>query len=49
MNILFVAYNPTSPYHYQFDNQEFKKQLQTHLKEEVINVCMDLENVLWEN
>ncbi len=43
IDVLFVAYNPTSPYRYQFDNQEFKKELQTKLQEEVINVCIDLE------
>lgn len=43
IHLLFVAYNPTSPYQYQFDNMEFKKQLQTTLKQNVVNVCMDLE------
>lgn len=43
IKILFVAYNPTSPYHYQFDNQEFKNQLQTSLSQNIVNVCIDLE------
>jgi hypothetical protein len=43
IDVLFVAYNPTSPYHYQFDNEEFKKELQTKLSQEVLNVCIDLE------
>lgn len=43
IDVLFVAYNPTSPYHYEFDNEEFKNELQTKLSQEVINVCIDLE------
>lgn len=43
IHILFVAYNPTSPYCEPFDNNEFKMNLQTSLHQKIINVCTDLE------
>ena len=43
IEILFVAYNPTSPFGYNFQNIEFKQKLENVLKQKVINVCTDLE------
>jgi hypothetical protein len=43
IEILFVAYNPTSPYFYEFDNLEFKSKLREKLNILLVNVMKDLE------
>ena len=43
IDILFVAYNPFSPYNYKFDNSQFKKELKKEISQDLINVLKDLE------
>ncbi|QMS84341.1 hypothetical protein [Candidatus Xianfuyuplasma coldseepsis] len=43
IDIIFVAYNPISPYGYSFDNNEFKSKLRAAIGFEPINVLQDLE------
>lgn len=43
IDIIFVAYNPSSPYGYSFDNIEFKSKLRAAMGFEPINVLQDLE------
>jgi hypothetical protein len=42
IDILFVAYNPTSPFGYAFDDSEFRALLREELGFDVINVVQDL-------
>lgn len=42
IKILFVAYNPTSPFNYDFDNSEFRALLKEELRFEPINILQDL-------
>ncbi len=39
--LLFVSYNPTSPYGYTFDNTRFKQLLEQHIDIPCINVIED--------
>lgn len=39
--MLFVSYNPTSPYGYTFDNEKFKKLLEQNIDIPCINVIKD--------
>ena len=43
IDLLFITYNPTSPYGYTFDNEQFKKLLNDRIKVDCINVVKDLE------
>ena len=43
IEILFVTYNPFSPYGYIFDNERFREKLEEKIQEQVINVLKDLE------
>jgi len=42
IEIIFVAYNPVSPYSYDFDNLEFKAKLSEEIAFEPINILQDL-------
>jgi hypothetical protein len=42
IKILFVAYNPTSPFNYSFDNLEFRALLRDKLEFEPVNILQDL-------
>lgn len=39
--VLFVSYNPTSPYGYTFNDQDFKALLEKHIDTPIINVVKD--------
>lgn len=43
IEILFVTYNPFSPYGYIFDNEKFRAKLEQKIENQVINVITDLE------
>lgn len=43
IDIVFIAYNPTSPYGYSFDNNEFRAKLSSLIGLRPINVLQDLE------
>jgi len=43
IEILFIAYNPFSPFGYEFDNDEFRENLLQNTELDVINVLKDLE------
>jgi hypothetical protein len=43
IDILFVTFNPYSPYGYIFDNEDFRYKLEQNIDEIVINVLKDLE------
>ncbi len=43
IEILFVTYNPFSPYGYIFNNNEFRQELEHNLDVDVINVLTDME------
>jgi len=43
IDILFVTYNPFSPYGYIFNNDEFREKLEQNIDKVVINVLEDLE------
>lgn len=40
-HLLFVSYNPTSPYGYEFNNQQLKQLLEEHIDLPCINVIED--------
>jgi hypothetical protein len=42
IEILFVAYNPTSPYSYDFDNNEFRSMLRDKIDIDIVNILQDL-------
>lgn len=42
IEILFVAYNPVSPYSYDFDNNLFRAKLKEKLDIDVINILQDM-------
>ena len=43
IEILFVTFNPYSPYGYNFENEDFRARLMSTIKIDVINVVTDLE------
>ncbi len=43
IEILFVTYNPHSPFGYNFDNEDFRHELNKNINNVVINVVTDLE------
>jgi len=43
IDLLFLSYNPYSPYGYTFDNEEFKKLLKMNIQCDCINVLKDME------
>lgn len=43
IEILFVTFNPFSPFGYNFENEDFRNKLEEKIKNVVINVVTDLE------
>lgn len=43
IDILFVTYNPYSPFGYEFDNDKFRIELEKITDKDIINVLKDLE------
>lgn len=43
IEILFITYNPCSPFGYNFDNESFREELKQKINYDVINVLTDLE------
>lgn len=43
MNLLFLSYNPYSPFGYEFDNNEFKEMIENNINAKAINVLKDTE------
>ncbi|AIO18744.1 hypothetical protein KQ51_00864 [Candidatus Izimaplasma bacterium HR1] len=43
IEILFVTFNPYSPFSYDFNNEELREKLQKKISKKIINVLTDLE------
>lgn len=43
IEILFVTFNPFSPFGYNFENEDFREELEQNINNDVINVVTDLE------